>query len=100
MNAQHRLRQLMETRGWSEYKLAKAAGLAQSTVSNIFSRNTMPSLPTLEAICAGLDITMSQFFADGEMFPLSKEQKEFFDSWSTLTKEQKQLVKDLIANFK
>ena len=95
-----RLRQLMVERNWSEYRLAKEAGLSQSTISNLFKRNTMPSIATLEIICNGFGIALSQFFCDGNMIELSDEQRELFDKWLTLTKEQKQLFFDLIKNMK
>ena len=49
----------------------------------------MPSIPTLEAICQGYGITLSQFFAEGEMVELTPDLKEVFDSWSSLSPEQK-----------
>lgn len=36
MTVQQRIRELMEQRGWSEYRLAKESGLSQSTVTKIF----------------------------------------------------------------
>ena len=66
----------MEERDWSDYKLAKEANLSTSTVTNIFSRNTTPTLPTLEAICRAFGITLAQFFTeDEEPFALTSEQK-------------------------
>ena len=76
MDALERIKNLMSERGWTEYKLAKEAELPQSTISTLFSRNNLPSIPTLEAICQGLGITMSQFFAEGELVELTKEQRE------------------------
>jgi len=90
----------MNERNWSEYRLAKGAGLSQSTIANLFKRNTVPSVVTLEAICKGFGITLSQFFRDGNMIELSDEQKELFDRWVTLTPEQKQILFDLIKNMK
>ena len=49
----------------------------------------MPSIPTLEAICRGYGITLSQFFAEGEMVELTPDLKEVFDNWTSLTPEQK-----------
>lgn len=69
--------------------MAKTCGLSESTIANIFRRNTVPSIATLETICNGFGITMSQFFAEGEMVELSPELKELFDSWVNLTPEQK-----------
>lgn len=51
MDAQKRIRQLMEERGWTDYRLAKEANLSHSTVTNMFNRNNAPTLPTLEAVC-------------------------------------------------
>ena len=100
MDTHKRLRQLMNERTWSEYKLAKETGLSQSTISNLFKRNTVPSISTLEIICKGFGITLSQFFCDGKMIELSAEQKELFDKWVMLTHEQKQLLFHLIKNMK
>lgn len=100
MDAKARIRELMQERGWSEYRLAIASGLSQSTVANIFNRNTTPSVTTLESICKGFGITLSQFFAEGEMVELTQEQKEMFTAWSTLTKAQKDALHQLILVMK
>jgi len=100
MDAKQRIRELMDERGWSEYRLAIASGLSQSTVANIFNRNTTPSVATLESICSGLGITLSQFFSEGDMVELSPEQKEMFTAWSSLSAEQKQVLQQLIAVMK
>ena len=78
---------MIAERNWSEYRLAIASGLSQSTVANIFNRNTMPSVATPESICEGFGITLAQFFAEGDMVELTAEQKEMFSTWSSLTKE-------------
>lgn len=89
MDTLARLKQLLNDRGWTEYRLAKECGLAQNTIGNIFRRNTVPSIGTLETICAGFGITLSQFFADGEMVEMTPELKQLFDSWVNLTPTQK-----------
>lgn len=43
MDVLERIKQYMEEREWSDYKLAKEANLSTSTVTNIFSRNTAPT---------------------------------------------------------
>ncbi|MEG9430211.1 MAG: helix-turn-helix transcriptional regulator, partial [Christensenellaceae bacterium] len=60
-----RILELKNERGWSLYKLADEAMLTQSTLSNMFTRKTMPSLYTLNQICEAFGITMSEFFNDG-----------------------------------
>lgn len=90
----------MDDRGWSEYKLAKESGLSQSTISNLFNRNTLPSIPTLEAICDGFGISLGQFFSAGNSVFLSEEQKEFFDNWFSLDADDKQLIAEIVRRFK
>ena len=99
MDVLARLRLLLNERGWTEYRLAKNSGLSESTIANIFKRNTNPSLPTLEAICQGMGITLSQFFADGEMVELTPELKGLFDSWVNLTQEQKTAAAQLLKTM-
>ena len=100
IDAKQRLRELMAERNWSEYRLAIASGLSQSTISNIFNRNTTPSIATLEAICEGLGITLSQFFAENNMAELTEEQQNMFMASSTLSKEQKDVIAQLISVMK
>ena len=96
MDTHERLRQLLDERGWSEYKLAKRCGLSESTVANIFRRNTVPSIATLETICSGFGITMSQFFAEGDMIEITPELKELFENWVNLTPEQKKAANQML----
>ena len=99
MDVHKRLRQLLNERGWTEYRLSKKCGLSESTLANIFRRNTMPSITTLEAICNGFGITLSQFFAEDEMVELTPELKNLFDKWTSLTPEQKDAVYSMVNAF-
>ena len=85
MDTHSKLRQLMAERGWTAYRLAKESGLSESTLANIFKRNTVPSISTL-----------AQFFAESEMVELTPELKELFDNWVSLTPEQKQAALHMI----
>lgn len=99
MDTHERLRQLLNERGWTEYRLSKECGLSESTLANIFRRNTAPSISTLEAICSGFGITLSQFFADGDMVEMTPELKELFDNWVTLTPSQKNAALKMIQEL-
>ena len=95
-----RLRELMNSRGWSEYRLAKESKLSMSTISNIFHRGSIPSIPTLETLCNTFGISLGQFLSDGdEPISLTPEQKELLDNWSTLSDQQRHLVKELLKNM-
>ena len=89
MDITKRLIELQQRYGWTDYKIAKEAGLSPNTVSNIYRRGNTPSMVTLEAICKAFNITMAQFFAEDEMVELTPELRELFDRWTALTDEQK-----------
>lgn len=99
MDTLKRLQQLMNERGWTMYRLAKESGLTESTIANIYRRNALPSIPTLEMICHGFGITLSQFFAEGEMVELTPELEELFSCWISLTPEQKTATLTMIKAF-
>jgi transcriptional regulator with XRE-family HTH domain len=99
MDTLSRLQQLMAERGWTSYRLAKESGLSESTLANIFKRNTVPSITTLEAICGAFGITLSQFFAENDMVELTPELKELFDNWVSLTPEQKDAALQMLRTM-
>ena len=92
MDTQKRIRELMEERRWTDYRLAKEANLSHSTVTNMFNRNNAPTLPTLEAVCRAFGITL----AEGEEAQLTEDQQKLFSKWSTLTDRQKQILLELM----
>lgn len=96
MDVHEQLQQLLDERSWTKYQLARKCGLSDATIANIFRGNTMPSIPTLEAICHGYGITLSQFFAEGEMVELTPDLKEVFDSWTSLSPEQKAAARQML----
>ena len=99
MDTHERLRQLLKERKWTEYRLAKKCGLSESTLANIFKRNTVPSIPTLEAICKGFGITLSQFFTENETVELTPDLKELFENWVALTPAQKKALNEMLKSF-
>lgn len=101
MDVIKQITELTKERGWSTYRLSYESGLSSSTIANIYRRNTIPSLTTLESICSAFGITLSQFFAkDMNAVPLTKEKKHLFGMWVDLTPSQKSLIEGLIKEFK
>lgn len=97
MNTNERLRKMLNDRGWTEYRLARTCGLSQSTITNIFKRNTVPSVATLESICKGFGITLSQFFAEErDVVELTPDLKVVFDYWINLSPYQKGIALQLL----
>lgn len=99
MDATEKIKQLLAQRGWTAYRLSKNSGLAESTITNILKRNTVPSIPTLEAICKGFGITISQFFADGEMIEITPDISELIQYYTVLSAEQKEIAIQLLKNM-
>lgn len=100
MDTKRRIKELMDERGWTIYELPKRSGLAQTTISNMWRRNTEPTIPSLRAICTAFGITLSQFFSEGELVELTPEQKQFFIRWSALTSSQKEMLMSLVSSMK
>lgn len=79
--------------------MAKECGLSESTIHNIYRRNAQPSIYTLETICRGFGITLSQFFAEGDMVEMTPELKKLFEGWRPLTPQQKEAVLAVVQAF-
>lgn len=100
MDTIQKIKQLADNRGWTEYRLVKESGLAPSTIANIYHRNTIPSIPTLEHLCHTFGITLSQFFSEGDSVSLSPEQAHLLDCWAAISPEQRQLILGLLETMK
>lgn len=84
---------LRESRGWSEYQLAERSGLPQSTISSWYRKNVIPSVASLDKICATFGITLSQLFAEeNESVTLSDKQKELLKYWAQLDDAQQEAL--------
>ena len=87
-------------RGWNEYELAKHCGLSQSTISTWYRKNQTPTIQTLDKVCKGLGISLSQFFAEGsDAVSLTPEQKDMLDNWSALNIQQKQIIRLILRTL-
>ena len=95
-----RITQLKENKGWTESELARKAGLTQSTISSLFKRNNLPTIPTLDALCKAFDITLAQFFADYSSYEyLDESQKNLLKQWDMLNNAQKKSLLDLMSKM-
>lgn len=100
MDTNQRIRQLMQERGLTEYRLALDSGLSKSTVSALLHRNTTPSVPTIEAVCNALGITVSQFFAEeGDSLSVNEEQRLLLQRYAQLTDTQKTIIQQTMLEF-
>ena len=89
-----------EQRGWTEYQLAEESGLPQSTISSWYRKKMIPTVPSLEKICAAFGITLSQLFAEGdEPVSLTTSQRKLLENWSKLDEERQAVVFALIEKM-
>ena len=99
MDVKARLQQLMDEREWTIYRIAKEASIPWSTVRNMFKRNTEPSVQTLECLCNGMGMTLSQFFDEDNSMGLSSEQVLLLKEWSRLREKDKRLIQEMIDSL-
>ena len=99
MDATERIKSLLEQRGWNAYLLSKNCGLCENTIARILKRNSLPSVGTLESICKGFGITLSEFFAEGDLIEVSSDTKQLIEYWGGISPKQKQIILDLLKNM-
>lgn len=85
----------------SMYALSNKTGISQSSLSNLMKRGSIPTFYTLDKICDGLGITLSQFFSeDMGKLELSSEQKRVLEIWESLSDKEKMAVEIYVRGMK
>lgn len=86
------IKELLEERGWSVYRLAKETNLPTATLYNLFRRKTSLSFFTLNDIVHALGITMADFFAEGPRPDLTEREQCFLQYFNLLDKRKKKAL--------
>ncbi|MBQ8615370.1 MAG: helix-turn-helix transcriptional regulator [Clostridia bacterium] len=97
MDILNKIKDLTKEKKWTIYKLSEASGIPQSTLSNMFTRKTLPSITTLNQLCEAFNITMSEFFI--EESNTSSDELYVISKYRELSQKNKTITKDLINSM-
>ena len=93
MDVLKKINKMRIERDWSIYRLSLESGIAQSTLNNMFNRETLPSITTLECICHAFGVSMSKFFLEASDEGANVAEAELLELYRSLSDEsQKSLV--------
>lgn len=90
-----KIKELLDERNWSLYRLSKESNITYSSLNSLFLKNNQPTISTLEKICQGFHITLSEFFASDTPYRyetpiVTKEEQQILDMFRTLNKKEKE----------
>lgn len=92
-----RIENMCNKLAWSKYRLAKESHLPYSSVRNMFSRGSTPSIQNLEKICRGFGISVNEFLSCEELPDSSF--LHFTKSFFSLSESNKILVLQYIDSL-
>jgi transcriptional regulator with XRE-family HTH domain len=95
------IRELCNKRGWTIYRLAIESKIGHTTLGNLFKRNNVPTIPTLEKICDGLGISLSDFFLKDKNIPPSMTDKHLMliQRYNNLPRNDKELLEAYLSGL-
>ena len=95
MDILKKINKLRLERKWSVYRLSVESGIPQSTLTNMFNRETLPSITTLECICRAFGISVSEFFEENTPSEIIDE-KELMTLYRSLSIKEQKTGADLV----
>lgn len=100
MDIHERILGLIEKKGWTLYKLAKEAGLYETTVYDWFNeKHFTPSRESIEFICAALEISQAEFYSDVAENNLNEEQLHLLELFARVPIGKRKIVFDLLQTL-
>ena len=86
-----RIRELCSERGWTVYQLMKKCEASKNSVYNAVNGKARITVATLEAICKSLNVSLGEFFRDGETddIHISRDEKETIVRYRSLNERQR-----------
>ncbi len=96
MDILKKINQLRLERNWSIYRLSVESNISQSTLTNMFNRETLPSITTLECLCNAFGITMAEFFAEQLPTINTASEQELLELYRAIPEDAKQTILSLL----
>lgn len=90
MDIHEKINELRKERGWSLSKLAKEAGIPETTVYNWYNeKHFTPSRDKIEDVCAAFGISVAQFYADVETDGLTAQEIRLLEIFQKIPDKNK-----------
>lgn len=93
-----RLKDICKQRNITNYALAKATNLSNSSISNLMNGKTTPYVDTLLKICSALDISITELIGEDENF--NSEEMILIQEYRVMSQKKRQLLKLYIEMLK
>lgn len=96
-----RLQNICKQRNITNYALAKATNLSNSSISNLMNGKTTPYVHTLLKICSALGISIAELI--GEEEKVNSEEMLLIQDYRMMSSEKRKLLKlyiDMLAAYK
>ena len=96
-----RIEQLCDHKNMTHYRLAKNAGIHQSSLTVLLNRSSTPSIHTLNKICKGFDLSLSHFFSNERRdIDLTGSKNYIIDVWSKVEEYDRKLIMAYLDGIK
>ena len=88
-----RIKELCNKRNWSLSKLAKEAGLSETTVYDWFNENHYtPSRRALDDVCAAFGISLAEFYSEVDFDKLSDKEIRLLELFRKVPENKRDVV--------
>lgn len=100
MDILRKINKMRLDRNWSVYRLSVESNVPQSTITNMFNRETLPSINTLASICQAFGISLSEFFAEeNEPIEYNSRERELLDMFNSVSNEARESILCLLCEM-
>ena len=100
MDVLRKINKMRLDRDWSIYRLSVESDVPQSTLTNMFNRETLPSIITLSAICNAFGVSLSEFFAEEtEVRESGADERELIELFNSASNEARESILCLLREI-